>query len=197
MTWEDVQNHKEVSFSYETEVNSVDCDFVKNVADKMHIENDFLIDKVMKLYSEFKSSHILDKNGLLMYLFYKTCKDFDYPRSLREISAHSGVSEKRMNRIDKFTRSQDAPIDAYQILTAHYIFLDLSYSQLKDMFQMIDLIENDNYHPITIAATVSYIYLRKHNKKSSMKHIADLFKISPMSIHRCVNYIKRYNPVIM
>ena len=31
----------------------------------------------------------------------------------------------------------------------------------------IDLIENDNYHPITIAATVSYIYLRKHNKKSS------------------------------
>ena len=86
------------------------------------------------------------------------------------------------------------PLSPQDIISSKIGFLNLTFTDFKIMDQVIkqSVEEEDDFSARSVAATVTYHYLKFHKKQScTMKSIAQLFMTTTMSLYRYQNYLKK------
>ena len=111
------------------------------------------------LFNRWLSTHPnLHKNTLKATALYYACKKTGYPRSLREISAYTGVCWKRIGYYEKLLCHEHIRINPTDYVNRFCVKLDLDFEFIK---QTISLIKSFNfthvYNPVGIAAAAIYM----------------------------------------
>ena len=170
-------------------------DIMQETCAKMHISSAYA-DKAYMLFKKQrteKNKMLNDHDALAAYCIYVVLKNEDAHRSIRQISAYTDVSMKRLWLIEKVYGRLSEPINTRQIIGAYYHYFDLCYKDLKVLQTAVDLFSERDYTPNTLAASLIYVYCSLLKVKCPLNKAADVFNISTMSIHRCVKYLKCKN----
>ena len=150
-----------------------------------------------------KRSLLLDEN-LAAYSIYTCLKEEGCPRSIREICYFGNVKPSSVFQIEKFIQANKKPgdynsrlpsITPKDIILTHYLYID--GMTFQDTIQIIHRLncmqERNTFTPLTTAAGAVYLYMNHvKNCKITLAKLADLFKLTTMSIRR---FVKQYKNV--
>lgn len=121
---------------------------------------------------------------------YKTLTELEIPFSVRDISAVSGISCKKILALGKEANPKSCispcniiNIEVSDILERFCMKLGLGYQHYTLIKKSINH-KNSGFSPITVASAFIYLYCRKHFKSIKLKQITEVTGISCMSVHR-------------
>ena len=129
--------------------------------------------------------------SLISYALYNALLLRDVPRSMREISAITGINTsalwKIQSEIQKVTcelRGKNvSPVD---LLERSCNYLNLSFCQMNEIKETLEKEKNYNYNPATIVGGHIYKYSKDKKLNLSLKKVSQTVGISVMSIQRYV-----------
>jgi transcription initiation factor TFIIIB Brf1 subunit/transcription initiation factor TFIIB len=165
--------------------SSVDKDLneIKELLERLNLPEAFssqIFDNYKKLVKERKRSKYL-----LPYTIYQTLNEIGYPISIKDISAVSGVSENLIYDMQK--NEESIILNPDSLLEKYCKILDLDYKTYSVIKERLPKIKT-GHNPLTVIASTIYKYCKENKLKYSMKYIAHIVKISPISIRR---YLKQ------
>ena len=173
---------KRTSFDYK--------DYVIEMSHRMHLYGG-IIPSILKKYESCVTEKMTknDKMDLASYCIYECLRENDTSRSIREISAISGISPKKIWKLEVKFGGAHNHVTASDLLRTNYSYLTLEYRDLKKMIKICINTPSSDFAPSTIAATMLYLCCKQKNIAHSMKNVADLLKTSTMSIYRYLRYL--------
>ena len=137
---------------------------------------------------------LFSNKNLVIYSLYTTLMQDLYPRPLKEICTAANIHdfgkiwklEKYFTQLNRKIPEDRKTLTAKDLIYGYYTFLDLDFQDINIILRMLDTVSSSNsFTPTTTAASIMYIYITKiKKKKCSMSTVAQLYKISKMSIHR-------------
>ena len=120
---------------------------------------------------------------------YVSCKQDGYPRTLREISAISGVSTKQIGKYDSIINQKhyDITPDMYVNRFCSKLGKSFQFTKRAQNFAK-DLYVKNKSNPISISATAIYLANQSDRKteKKILRKIQNLTGISPSTIMRSI-----------
>ena len=152
---------------------------VKDILEKLNLPYCFVSDIVRKYLS------LQHKKFLLEYVVYLTLHESGFPISIKDISSVTGISHSRIYDLQE--NDQSICLRPQDLLEKYCTLLQLdykTYSLIKK--ELIPEIQT-GHNPLTVIAATIYTFSKKNKLKLSMKQIANVVKISSVSIQR---YIK-------
>lgn len=174
-------------------------EFLHKIIQRLHLYESIkmkVIDMYHDLSNEF-SFRSCTQNELIAFCVYMVLRLENVPRSLKEIVAVSDISEKRLWKLEKNYSKIEKCLESPKILApehilhTYFLYLEMQYSDLKKMLQMLKSIDVPiSYNPTTIAGGIFYLHSKNIGKKCTLKNIASLIHTTPMSIYR---FVKFYN----
>ena len=166
--------------------------FIWEACSKMNI-NDLYASEACILFNRFKSKKTgatRDLIALAAYSIYNTLKNNDAHKSIKFISNYTGVTVKRLWGVEKCFGSATQPISVNNILESNYHFFNLEYKDYLLLAAISHNFTQRSHSPNTMAATLVYMYCKYRKIKCTLCKAASIFQISPMSIHRCMRFLK-------
>jgi len=139
---------------------------------------------VHDILANYVKNKELKKEARLPYIVYETLNSLGFPISLKEISAVSGLNQSRIYDMQQSDAS--IVLKPSDLLEKYCKMLNLdyrSYSLIKETMQET----STGHNPLTIIAASIYKYCKVNKLKHTIKEIAQICNISPVSIQR---YIK-------
>ena len=136
---------------------------------------------------------LFQKDALIALSYYEVLKQHKIPRTLKEVSAITGVSCKQLMMMLKKVFPQSCPIQPCDIIQRFCAKLGLHGRQCIAIERdLASWTRQDASSPDTICAGVIYQYVRKHTLAIPMKEICEVCGVTRVSIHR---YQKRQDHV--
>ena len=81
-------------------------------------------------------------------------------------------------------------VDLIQTIDKYAPFFNVSFKECKSIKNQALYFNNTGYQPLTIIGGLFYLYLKKNNKKLSIKYVSEKLGISSISIQRFSKYFK-------
>jgi len=168
----------------DAEKNNEEKKEVKELLEKMNLPDSFACFILQKVPKSSTKKYTSKK---LSYITYKTLNELGNPVSIKDISAVSGISNKVFTKMQE--KSDTIILEPKHIVEKYCKILGLNYKQytvIKEKLHMLHMISGHN--PLTIIASLIYLYSKENNLKHSMKTVANIVGISCVSIQR---YLKK------
>ncbi|HIF02106.1 MAG TPA: hypothetical protein EYQ84_01810 [Nitrospinaceae bacterium] len=125
-----------------------------------------------------KSHSTLSKKVLLACAIYIACKNHNIPRSLKEVSAISGVDTKRIGKYEQLVSDKCYPTKAADYVNRFGCKIGLNFSEIKKVIDNISLGMNTrSFNPIALSAAYIYKILSLDHEK-----LKELEKVSGVPI---------------
>jgi transcription initiation factor TFIIIB Brf1 subunit/transcription initiation factor TFIIB len=171
-----IEENKFNEINKETKTN--EYDIIETVIDHLHLPKSyvgFISKNYVKKYKNIKTHDNMKK---ISDCIYTTVNDINNCISIKDLTKICGVKSNSIK--NKLT------IHDLNVLTDKY--LQQLYIPYKDRSVIKENVnekyENTGYNPLTIIASILYIYCKKNRLKYSMIKIANIIGISPISIQR-------------
>ena len=182
------------------------CQSTINNAFDNYLKTKAKMQKLMNFRHQKKNKRLLqDDKNLLVYSLYNTLKEESCPRPIKELCWYAGsVPHANIYMIEKFfhthSKHEDIPtprlkpISAKDIIYSHYPYIDnFTFEDVKQVqHHLNEILPSCNFSALVTAAGIVFLYVNyiKKSNPQSLNQIANLFRITTMSIRRFVSKYK-------
>lgn len=136
---------------------------------------------MFKLCEEKKNTR-KNSNDVLAASIYKTFNSDGNVISIKDISAVSGVSKKKITKIDKSIHI----LKSEHVLEKYCSLNNLDYKNYTVIKGELYKYKILGHNPLTLVGSVIYMHCKKNKIKTSMKNISQTLGISSISIQRFI-----------
>ena len=182
--------------------------FTQKIGDRLNM-SDASIENVLMMFEKLRKKvddkkynwpkkapkqKMFSNKNLVIYSLYITLQQASFPRPLKELCIVANIHdigeiwklEKYFTLLETKNPEETKSLTAKDLVFGYYTYLDLDFKDTNIILRMLQsLPSNNSFTPTTTAASIMYIYISKvKKKKCSMAKIAELYRISKMSIHR-------------
>ena len=170
--------------------------FIKDCCHRGHII-DHLALRSIEFFEKFKIEKKLESTVDLFlvasYSIYYTLKVENAPRSLKMISALTGISMKALTIFENKYILLPKSINVYQMLQSKHQYFRLNSKDLEVLQKIAKEYENKSFSPNTLAGALIYLFLGYKSTPCKVNSIANIFQITPACMYRCIRYLKSNN----
>lgn len=161
--------------------------FILEMLERLCVPNKFSED----IHSHFKKEKTLTKSKLsrakkdqmICFSAFKILNNYGIPISLKDINCVSGI-----NTADIFNHQNSVVNPTHQELFDKVCsLLNIEYKLSSVIKRSLPPVILSGHNPSTIVGAVIYKYTREKKLKYSVKQIANVLNISPVSIQRYIN----------
>ena len=149
---------------------------IKDILEKLFLPECFTSDIIKKYLSLPKKKYLLE------YIVYLTLHESGFPISIKDIAHVTGIPDTKI--YDLQDNNESIFLKPEMMLEKYCTHLKLDYKTYsvikKDLPQNI----KTGHNPLTVIASIIYSYCKRKKIKISMKQIATVVNISPVSIQR-------------
>jgi transcription initiation factor TFIIIB Brf1 subunit/transcription initiation factor TFIIB len=156
---------------------------VKEILERLHLPECFL----NTILDNFNNRQKHTKKTL-MFSIYQTLNELNFPISIKEISAVSGLSDVQI--YDVQAENETILLKPDDLLEKYCKMLNFDYKVYSLIKGSLPSDSKTGHNPLTIIGTAIYVYCKRNKVKYSMKHIANVCNISCVSIQRYLKYCK-------
>ena len=198
MYFEEVNAHNNEFIHRPREHTSVvNIDETRELVSRMHLPQ-YIIDTVLNRVTNYEKKEnvnkLFQKNELIAYALYKTLKEMEIPRTLKELESCSGIPSKTLWKIESYFCEKTTSLKPIDLIASHYILVDLNFDDFKQLQKMCKDIGFVNYNPATTASFITHLYLKQKGSTTSLKKICSVFGSNYRSVNQLRGYIKKNNP---
>jgi len=173
-----------------------------------------IIEKSKMLFKKVNDLQLFrgeNKEGLVATCIYRACKDFNVPRSVKEIAEIFDIDEQKMTRGNKcFSKAFDEvdemeisrlsiskPADFIERFSCKLNIPENLYMQICKVAQVVESINIVADHAASSVAAALLFYLSEKKKLGITKSaIAQVSLISEVTIGKCYKKLVKYETVI-
>lgn len=155
-------------------------DGIKDMLEKINIPNCYISDILKNYNAETKK-----EAKKLPYIIYQTLNQKDCAISIKDISNVTGIADKKLYKMQK--NDQVIILKPSKLLEKYCTMFNFNFKTYSVIKEKIPEKFTSGHNPLTIIAAHIYAYSRDNKLKLSMKKIAHLIQISPVSIQRYLN----------
>ena len=151
---------------------------IQNLLDRIHIPTSY----GHFIMNFLKKNFTIKSKQAIAFSVFKVLNDMDIPVSLKEISLTTDVYKKALNKAQK--HDQFVNVDFGDIVEKYARFLNLPFKTISLIKEQIKEAPTTGHNPNSVLASILYKVCKKEGRKISIKKIADLTKVSSISIQR-------------
>ena len=174
-------------------------EFIFDCCDRMHIfqqaaEDAFHLFRQWRRKPNIRKS---DLEALCCLCIFHSLKSHDVPRPLKVIANACGVGIKAMWKIEAKINPSHKKNTTEDLLKSSLHKVNLGVKHEDHIIQILSKFKSRHFAPSTLIASILYLYCKKQKMKMTMKMVSQSLQISPMSVYRCVSYLKTENIIAM
>jgi len=174
-----------------------------------------IVDKSKILFKRVTECQLFrgeNKEGLIATCIYRACKNYNVPRSVKEIADIFGIDEQKMtkgnrcfsrafdevNEIDLSRLAISRPADFVERFSCKLKISDTLYRQICALADKVDEahIITDNT-ACSVAAAVLFFFCEYHGIEVTKLDIAKVSLISEVTITKCYKKLKKYESYLV
>ena len=177
---------KDAVSSYD-DLHVIDCCY------RMQISSDQIIESIQKNLHDAKRRNCFSgskKKCLAAFIIYNTLKLMHIPKSIEQVAYACGVSTNDIWKCEASDDSVPVVIDIKDILPSIHSEVGLSFKECNMLCNIRQIFKNRSFSPYTMTGALIYIFCKEKKRKMTLKKIANVLKVSNVSIHRCIKYLK-------
>jgi len=174
--------HHEINFNQDTENSNVKSEIIE-MLERLNLPKAYL-ENIEKTAASMINDDKVRKNitTVLASSMYKTINKDNVPISIKDVSAVSGISEKKILDLDKSIHI----LDSENVLEKYCKLNNLNYKNYTVIKENLKKYKVLGHNPLTLVGAVIYMHCKKNKIKTSMKSISLTLGISTISIQRFI-----------
>ena len=118
------------------------------------------------------------------------------PRTIEYVASWCGVKSNEIWKCEAEDERISKPIEVRDIITSIHSQAGLSMKECKVLCDLPTISDDRSFSPLSIAASIIYIFCKLNKKKITLKKISNLIHVSEVSIHRCLKYLHSSTEII-
>ena len=183
--------HLSESLQKEKDYTDPSFRFIYDSCNHMHVPFSVVYGIHMQ-YKKFRKLQIFTRiknKALAAYSIYFYLKKEDIGKSIECVAYYSGIDSNSIWQCESTDEEISVPISIDSIIRANYKIFDLNQEDCDNIIHLSKSFKDRDFSPVTMSATLTWMYCKNKRKNVSVAKIKDVFNCSHMSIYRCKKYV--------